>query len=420
MDTDILFIFISIFFLAFFSAVEIVFPKTSPLVFDKERKKKQLSSLVWARLIKNTNHLSFTLFFGKIIAVVILGFLLAAEILKILNNSEIQFGVVKIIFLVVFTITLLISVTELLPRLLNYIEPNRVLQYFAILVILIYGLLYPLTWLIVSISSSMLALFGLNQKKVQVNRLSPNLISGQFSSQTIEQAETELEFEHNKKLFQNALDFSKVKLRECTIPRNEVAAVELDSPIEKLKEKFIETGYSKILVYNETIDHIIGYAESSDLFQNPKNIKSMLKNLVIAPETMAANKLLNLFMKEHKSIALIVDEFGGTAGIVTIEDIMEEIFGEIEDEHDSSDFKEEKISNHEYIFSGRLEIDYLNEKYDLSFPESEDYETIAGYILHHHEEIPNENDKMKIGKFEFEILKMQNPKIELIKVKIGR
>lgn len=186
--------------------------------------------------------------------------------------------------------------------------------------------------------------------------------------------------------------------------------------IDKLKQKFIETGLSKILIYKETIDNIIGYVQSPDLFHNPKDINSMIKSLIIVPETMPANKLLNTFMKKQKSIALIVDEFGGTAGIVTIEDIMEEIFGEIEDEHDSVELQETKINDKEFVFSGRLEIDYLNEKYNLEIPESDEYETIAGFILFHHERIPNEHDKITIKPFRFEVLKVDNPRIELIKV----
>ena len=200
------------------------------------------------------------------------------------------------------------------------------------------------------------------------------------------------------------------------MPRTELIALEINSPINKLKQKFIETGLSKILIYEESIDNIIGYVQSSDLFRNPYNIRSMIKSLIIVPETMPAQKLLNKFMKQQKNIALIVDEFGGTAGIVTTEDIIEEIFGEIEDEHDSSVFQETKISDNEYIFSGRLEIDYLNEKYNLEIPESDEYETIAGFILHHYEKIPNENEQVEIEPFKFQVLKVDNPRIELVKL----
>jgi CBS domain containing-hemolysin-like protein len=240
-----------------------------------------------------------------------------------------------------------------------------------------------------------------------------------ISGISFDHAEQDTEMEHDIKIFQNALDFSELKLRDCAIPRNEIETVELNSPVENLREKFIQTGYSKILIYKDTIDNIIGYAQSVDMFRLPKNLSSIVKNLMIVPETMPASKLLNLFLKEHKSIALVVDEYGGTYGMVTIEDIIEEIIGDIEDEYDSYDLKEEEISESEFLLSGRLEIDYLNEKYGFGIPESDVYATIAGYILHNNEEIPREKDIIQIGQFEFEIVQVQGPKIELVKLKKG-
>lgn len=256
---------------------------------------------------------------------------------------------------------------------------------------------------------------GLNNADLNYNCCDISNISGI----SFDHAEKDTEMEHDIKIFQNALDFSELKLRDCAIPRNEIEAVELNSPVENLREKFIQTGYSKILIFKDTIDNIIGYAQSVDMFRLPKNLSSIVKNLMIVPETMPASKLLNLFLKEHKSIALVVDEYGGTYGMVTIEDIIEEIIGDIEDEYDSYDLKEEEISESEFLLSGRLEIDYLNEKYGLGIPESDDYATIAGYILHNNEEIPREKDKIQIGEFEFEIVQVQGPKIELVKLKKG-
>ena len=218
------------------------------------------------------------------------------------------------------------------------------------------------------------------------------------------------------KLFKNALDFSKVKLREIMVPRTEIEMLEVNSSIADLRQKFVETGYSRILFYEKSIDNIIGYVHSSVIFKNPESIKSFITKVLIVPETMPANKLLSKFIREHRSIAIVVDEFGGTSGMVTSEDILEEIFGEIEDEYDTIDVIEKKISETEFIFSGRSEIDLINEKYGINLPETEDFETLAGFILYHHESIPKINSLIKIGVFQFKILKATNTKIELVKL----
>jgi len=226
------------------------------------------------------------------------------------------------------------------------------------------------------------------------------------------------EDEHNMKLFRNALDFSNVKLRECFVPRTEIEAMEIGGEINELTQRFIETGYSRIMIYKESIDNIIGYVHSSVLFRNPQSIKAALSRVIIVPETMAAHKLLNLFTREQKSVAVVVDEFGGTSGMVTIEDIMEEIFGEIEDEHDSFDLIEEQLSDTEFIFSGRIEIDYLNEKYKLDIPESDDFETLNGFIIFNHESIPNSNEIIRIEEFRIQIIEVSNTRIDKVKLTI--
>lgn len=222
------------------------------------------------------------------------------------------------------------------------------------------------------------------------------------------------EVEKEVKLFRNALDFSKVKLREIMVPRNEITMLDVDIDIETLRQKFVDTGYSRILIYEDNIDNIIGYVHSSAIFQKARSIRPFLKNVLIVPETMAANKLFSRFIRDHRSIALVVDEFGGTAGLVTSEDILEEIFGEIEDEHDVTAFVEKKINDREYVFSGRFDIDLINEKYMLNLPESEEFETLAGFILFHHESIPKVNTIISIGRFQFKILKASHTKIELV------
>jgi len=216
------------------------------------------------------------------------------------------------------------------------------------------------------------------------------------------------------RLFRNALDFSDVKLRECLIPRTEIVAVSLETSIEDLRTMFTESGFSRILVYEESIDNIIAYVHSSVLFKKPKKVSDCLSSLIVVPETMQAQKLLKLFTKKHKSIALVVDEFGGTSGVVTIEDIMEEIFGEIEDEHDNVLYVEKQISETEFHLSGRLEIDYVNEKFKLDLPESEEYETIAGWILYNYQDLPTENQEIKIGSYLIRISKIVDARIDLV------
>jgi CBS domain containing-hemolysin-like protein len=235
------------------------------------------------------------------------------------------------------------------------------------------------------------------------------------SKQIREESEPE---HHDIRIFQNALDFSSVKLRECMVPRTEIEALEAKSTVARLKQKFVETRLSRILIYQDSIDNIIGYFELKDIFKNPTEIRSMTRKLAIVPETMPANKLLKIFVEEKKNIALVVDEFGGTSGMVTIEDVLEEIVGDIEDEHDTIDLIERELGNDEYVFSGRLEIDYLNEKYKLNLPEEDDYETLAGLILYYHGSIPRINDVIRIGLFTFKVLRTSTTKLELINLKI--
>jgi CBS domain containing-hemolysin-like protein len=225
-----------------------------------------------------------------------------------------------------------------------------------------------------------------------------------------EEVETEVQ------IFQNALDFSKVKARECMVPRNEIVAMDINQPIDSLREKFIETGFSKIVIYRESIDQIVGYTHSYELFKQPESIKSILLPIAIVPESMTTNDILDLLIKERKSIALVLDEFGGTAGLITMEDVVEEIFGEIEDEYDNMALLEEKISDREYIFSGRHEVDYLNEKFHLNIPDSDNYETLSGLIVHYHEDIPEKGALITFEGFKFEILEVEQTRIEKLRL----
>ena len=240
-----------------------------------------------------------------------------------------------------------------------------------------------------------------------------------FIQQSLEDAPQNSDMDTEVKIFQNALDFSNVRLRDCIVPRTEIVACDTSATIEELRSKFIETGLSKILVYNENIDDIIGYIHSSELFKNPEDWTQHIRSVSIVPETMAANKLMKLLMQEKKSLAVVVDEFGGTSGIVTLEDLVEEIFGEIEDEHDMKSHVAKKVSDNEYLLSGRMEIDTLNEMFGLDLPESDDYVTIAGFILHFYQKFPKLNETVQIDKYSFKIIKVTATKIELVRMKVG-
>ncbi len=277
---------------------------------------------------------------------------------------------------------------------------------------------YPIIYIYIGLSEFILKRF---EKKINFSRegLVFNAIDldnylREFSPDFSKQGEVQQEIQ----MFQNAIDFRNIKLRECMVPRTEIVALEEKDDVATLRDAFIDSGHSKIPVFRESIDNIIGYAHSADIFKRPKTIKSITRQIIVAPETMLANAVLSMFIQQNKSIAVVVDEFGGTSGIITMEDVIEEIFGEINDEFDVEELIEKKISNSEYIFSARLEIDYLNENYPFKLTESEDYETLAGFIIHHHQSIPGLNDTIQIDSLSFTILEATENRIEKVKLVI--
>lgn len=326
-------------------------------------------------------------------------------------------------FIIILLITFLSAIVflifgKLIPKTVFPFVHYKVINVIIILVSFILFLLYPFAGLILLISKGFYKQNSSNTENSSpiFNRIETNWV---IQKNDFNQTEKKEIVETEVQLFKNALDFSKVKLREIMVPRTEIVVLDLNSSMDELRQKFVETGYSRIIFYDENIDNIVGYVHSSVIFKNPKSFKPFINNVLIVPETMPANKLLSTFIREHRSIAIVVDEFGGTSGMVTSEDILEEIFGEIEDEHDTTDIFEKKISENEFVFSGRSEIDLLNEKYQINLPESEDFETLAGFILFHHESIPKINSVIKIDVFEFKILKATSTRIELVKLKIN-
>lgn len=411
-------IIVSILFSAFFSGMEIAYVSSNKLKIELYRKEKSFNSKIVSLLSKYPGQYIVTMLIGNNIALVIYGIFMAIllePVFYIISENDIT-----ILILQTIAATIIILFTaEFLPKTLFRIDPNSFLKIFATPVFLFFIIFYPISKLTIYISNFILKTFF----KTKIPEKQENIVFGKVEiGDLVNEEKEDQEVNNNERLdfriFKNALDFSEVKLRECMVPRTEIIAVKKDHGIDDLRQKFIETGLSKILIYKDSIDQIIGYIHIKDLFDKPESIGTNIIEVSIVPETMPANKLLETFVREKKNIAVVVDEFGGTSGIVTIEDILEEIFGEIEDEHDSIELTEKKVNKNEFIFSGRFEIDYINEKYNLSLPKSVEYETLAGLILHYYESIPNPKEQIIVESFEFEILEVSETRIELVNLKI--
>lgn len=394
---------------AFFSGMEIAFVSANRFKVEVDRKKGALSASIVGQFLEKPSQFISALLVGNNIALVVYGITMA----KVLEPWIRTFTASQSVVLVVQTIisTLLILVTaEFLPKAFFRIDPNRMLQIFAIPAKLFYLFLYPLVWLTDRFSKQILSAFfkvKLNEEKLTFGRSDLDEFVNEFSAK-----EEEDEVDSEIQIFRNALNFSDIKVRECMIHRVDIIAMSIDEDIDNLKDKLIETGLSKILIYRDDIDNIIGYVHSFELFQKPKAIKNIIRPISLVPESTKVKDLLKQFGQQHRSVAVVLNEFGGTAGMITVEDIVEEIFGEIEDEHDVEELVEEKLSDNEYRFSGKLEIDYLNQTYGLSIPESNDYETLAGFIIELHQSIPEEKEKIRLDDFLFTVTKMESTRIE--------
>jgi CBS domain containing-hemolysin-like protein len=392
--------------------MEIAFVTSNKLRLQMDMQKETLASSILSIFYAHPDRYISTILVGNNIALVIYGMQMAELLEPFLETFLPNAALVGVGQTFVSTVIILIT-GEFLPKMIFRINSNGWLRFFAVPLLLFYILLYPISIFMSWLSEMLMRLF-----RVPVGKTDQYLVGrvdlDRLIHESIETAEEEVE--NDIKFFQNALDLSKVKLRNCIVPRTEIEAVEYDCSVEELRERFVETGYSKLLVYQNNIDNIVGYVHSNELFTKPERWQSQIILAPIVPETMAANKLMNMLLLKKKSIAVVVDEFGGTAGIVTLEDIVEEIFGEIEDEHDTPEYVEKQISDHEYIFSGRLEIDYLNETFDLSLMVSEDYLTLAGLVLHVYQGFPQVGEQIKLDGYTLKIIKATKNKIELIKL----
>jgi CBS domain containing-hemolysin-like protein len=415
---EIIIIVITIFSSAFFSGMKIAYISADKMSLEVDKQKGTFTSNLLTIFSSNSEQFVATMLVGYNISLVIYGLAFA----KLLEPELAQFtssNSLVLIFQTIFATLIILVTSEFLPKTLFRINANGILKIFAMPILLFYIILYPVAHFTMFVSKGIIK-FIFNKKISAEN--DKNVFTMNDLDHFVNQSanpgdngsndeETEIE------LFKNALDFSKVKVRECMVPRTDLEAIDITSSISELKTKFIETGFSKILIYNENIDNIIGYVHSSQMFKNPITIKSVLNPVSFVPETMMASNLLSTFTQKHKSIAIVVDEFGGTSGMITTEDVLEEIFGEIEDEHDTDNLVIKKIKENEWILSARHEISLLNVKYHFNLPEDDEYDTIAGLILSHHENIPKRNALITIGNFEFRILKASETKIELVLMK---
>ncbi len=403
---------------AFFSGMEIAFVSSNKLRIELDKKQNSFSSRIISIFIKNPSKFLTTMLVGNNIALVIYGIVMA----KVLEPFIQPFISNEILLIVIQTVvsTFFILVTaEFLPKTIFRNVANSSLNILAVPTFIFYTLFYPITYIINELTHVFLRILKAGDNLTERTQKVFNKIDLlYFINQATSDAKQDDNQQDEIKLFQNALDFTSVKVRDCMVPRTEIGALEEGTSIEELQRTIIDTGFSKIIIYKENIDNIIGYVTSKSLFSSIIDNQLRIIDVSFIPEAMPANKLLKQLIQDKKSMAVVVDEFGGVSGILTIEDIIEEIFGEIEDEHDTSEFIEKKISDSEYIFSGRLEIDHINEIYNLDIPESEEYETLAGFIINHYESIPKLNQRIEIKPFEIKILKASSTKIELIHLKI--
>ena len=414
MLTTILSLIIVILFSALFSGMEIAFVSSNKLLFGIDRNERSTTNYVISRFYSNSNNFISSLLVGNNIVLVIYGILMAkllnATLLHNLSNAN------ALLLETIISTIVIIFTGEFIPKALFRINPNRSLKQFAIIIYPIYILLYPLSRFTTVCSCFILRLFNINIKNETRDTTFSKTELNNLIQTSIENADEEQEINNDVLIFQNALDFSNIKVRDCLVPRTEIEAVEVSTPLEELKSIFIESGHSKIVVFKENIDNIIGYIHSSELFRMGKKWQQKICKMPFVPETLSAQKLMRMLMQQKKSLAVVIDEFGGTSGIISLEDLVEEIIGEIEDEHDNQNLVAKQLSNNEFLLSGRLEIERINEMFDLGLPESDDYQTLGGYILAHHQRFPQLNETINIEKFKIQVVKLRSTKIELVKL----
>ncbi len=401
---------------AFFAGLEIAFLTSNKLRLELESNQGFLPARILSRFIKEPSKFIATTLVGNNIALVIYGIYMA-EVLEPIFEIYFKSHLIVLALQVLASTIIVITTAEFLPKALFRANPNGVLNFLAIPFIILYYILFPVVFLTIELAENLIAKVlkvKLNHNDVVFSRVDLDTYVRQFTSEK----SSNDHYDHEIQIFQNALDFSAVRVRECMIPRTEIISIEVSESIDELKALFIKTHLSKILVYENEVDNIIGYTHSTEIFKNPKSIKSILRPIAILPETLPAKDALTQLKLQRKSIAIVVDEFGGISGLLTVEDLMEEIFGDIDDEHDNDDLIEKTISATEFIFAARLEIDYLNQKYNFNLPIDEGYETLAGLVLHKFESIPQVNQEINIQGYQLKVIALDSNRIDQVQLNI--
>lgn len=416
MEIEIAIIIISIVFSAFFSGMEIAFVSANKLHIELEKKREGFISKILNKITQKSSKFITTMLVGNNIALVIYSYYMGMVLVKFLPVTYFNDFTSLLVQTIISTLIILVT-AEFLPKAIFRIYSNEVMRIFVVPAYFFYVIFHFFSEFITLISDFFLRVFfKLNPDEQQTEFSKQEL--GNYITEQLEVRNESDEMDSEIQIFQNALEFQNLKAREVMVPRTEIVALEIHDNVTNLKQKLIDTGLSKILIYKTSLDDVVGYVNAFELFKKPKTIKSILLPVEIVPESMMINDILNILMKKRKSVAIVVDEYGGTSGIITVEDIVEELFGEIEDEHDSQKFLEEKIKENLFHFSARLEVDYLNEIYDLNIPKEEAYETLGGFIINSTENIPEQNEIVEIENFEIEILKVSSSKIEEISLKL--
>ena len=399
---------------AYFSGMEIAFVSSNRMLAEVDKGRYGFSQRFISIFYNHPNGFVSTMLVGNNIVLVVYGILIA----RLFDNTIFRgldpaFTVPADTLLSTFVI---LFTGEFLPKTLFKSNPNTLLAVFALPAYVFYIMLWPIARLATFLSKMCLRFLGIRMEQGSDDEGFSKVDLDYLVSSSIDSARSDDEIEDEVKIFQNALDFSDTKVRDCMVPRTEINAIEENAPLEELRQLFIESGNSKLIVYREDIDHIIGYIHSSEMFRNPRRWIDHVRTMPFVPETMAAQKLMKIFMQQKKTLGVVVDEFGGTSGIVALEDIVEEIFGDIEDEHDSDKYIAKRTDDGDYVLSARLEIDKINEMFDLGLPESDDYMTLGGLILHDYQSFPKLNEIVKIGSYDIKILKASMTNIELVKL----
>ncbi len=425
MELHIVVILFSLLLSAFFSGMEIAYVSSNKIHIEIEKKQGGFIPKILARLTRKPSKFIATMLVGNNIALVVYGFYMGELLMKVFQASiptgfwmlDYLFTDLKLLAQTIVSTMVILITAEFLPKVFFQIYSNSLLKAFSFPAYIFYVIFSPISSFVIWISDFVLKKF-LKTDGDEVQLAFSKTELGDYITEQMGTIEEDDEVDSEIQIFQNALDFSDVKSREVMIPRTEIVGVEKSQSIEEVSALFINTGLSKIIVYDNTVDDIIGYVHSFELFKKPKSLRAILLPVVFVPETMFVKDVLNLLTKKHKSIAVVIDEYGGTSGIITVEDIVEELFGEIEDEHDSIELIEEQLAENRYRFSARLKVDHINESYKLDLPEDENYETLGGMIVNHTEEIPEEGEEVKIDDFKIKILETSNTKIEIVELHV--